>query len=251
MKVASQLSSRRAYKDMTEFMDKKYNYNGVNIFLHREDITPILRELLQRTAEPLTLIESTFAIDASGFGTYQFGDWKTEKWGGRPKQHTFVKCHIACGVMSHIITDAIITDSTVGDMNVLPTLLDGTNGQFTIREVLADAGYLSNKNYEKIASMKARGYIYFKDNVTGNRGCTAWKEAAKMFLKHNDEFERHYRMRKNVETVFYSIKMKFQEKLKSVDFVAQVNELYCKLIAYNISVIIRMAHTDNLEVMFK
>lgn len=249
VKVASQMSSRRAYSDMMKLTEKEYNYNRVNVFLNREDITPVLRELVQLSASPLANIEENFAIDASGFGTYQFGDWKEEKWGGK-KQHTFIKAHVSCGVLSNVITDAIITDSTVGDMNVLPTLLDGTTGRFTPKEVYADAGYLSNANYKAIASTKATPYIYFKDNVTG-KGCPAWRNAFAKFITKHDEFMAHYNKRNNVETVFGSIKAKFNETLKSKNLTAQINELYCKIIAYNISVVIRMAHTDNVKVMFE
>ena len=253
-KVASQLSSRRAYKTVVDaekanLIERQYNYNGVNIFLNREDITPLLRELLRMSAAPLAQIEDKFAIDASGFGTYQYGDWCANKHGTK-REHTFVKAHVACGVMSNIITDAVVTDSSVGDMNVLPTLVEGTAGRFDTREISADAGYASNKNYEAIQKAGAVGYIAFKGNTTG-KGCPAWRDAFTRFVMNRAEFEKHYNLRNNVETVFSSIKAKYQEKLKSKNTVAQINELYCKLIAYNISVVIRMAHTDDIEVMFR
>lgn len=247
-KVNSQLSTRRAYRAMMEGVDKDYNVNGVCIFLNRPEITPILRELLQVSASPLSEIESNFAIDASGFGTYQFNDWTHDKWNTK-QEHKFMKSHIACGVISNIITDAIVTDSTVGDMNVLPTLLDGMTGRFTPKEVYADAGYLSNANYTAIKKAGAEGFIWFKKNVTG-KGCPAWRDAFTKFLTRHSEFVEHYSKRNNVESVFASIKLKLGERLKSKNTVAQINELYCKLIAYNISVVIRMAHTDSVKVMF-
>ncbi|HJJ38525.1 MAG TPA: transposase [Methanocorpusculum sp.] len=255
-KVASLRSSRRAYGEIVNAekagnIERQYGYNNVNVFLNRADVTPLLRELLRASAQPLSEIEHIFAIDASGFGTYQFGDWLDDKWAADDKRkHTYVKAHVACGVVSNIITDAVVTSSSVADMNELQTLLDGTCGRFKADEVLADKGYLSNKNYAYIKKSGARGYIDFKENVTG-RGCPAWREAFLNFLQHRDEFYAHYHKRSNVETTFGAIKAKYQEKLKSKNEVAQMNELYCKMIAYNISVVIRMAFTQDVNVAFK
>jgi len=254
-KVASMLSSRRAFGEIADAVDsnllpKEYSYNAVNVFLSNPENTPLLRELVRMSAYPLKNIEKSFAVDSSGFGTYQYGDWMPNKWEGVKRQHTFVKAHIICGVMSNIITDAVVTDSTVGDSKVLPQLVEGTTGRFKADEVLADAGYMSNDNYDAIQKCGAKGFIEFKDNVTG-AGSPAWREAVVRFITKQEEFYKAYNKRNNVETTFNSIKTKYQEKVKSKTTNAQINELYCKIIAYNISVVIRMAHSDNIEVMFK
>ena len=49
----------------------------------------------------------------------------------------------------------------------------------------------------------------------------------------------HYHKRSNAESTFSAIKMKFGETIKSRNRTAQVNELLCKIIAYNITVLIR------------
>lgn len=48
----------------------------------------------------------------------------------------------------------------------------------------------------------------------------------------------HYHGRSNAESVFGAIKKKLGEALKSRKPVAQVNELLCKVLAYNITVLI-------------
>ena len=48
----------------------------------------------------------------------------------------------------------------------------------------------------------------------------------------------HYHKRSNAESTFSAIKMKFGETIKSRNRGAQVNELLCKIIAYNITVLI-------------
>ena len=58
------------------------------------------------------------------------------------------------------------------------------------------------------------------------------------FQLHKDEFLEHYHKRSNVESTFGAIKKKFGESVKSKNRVAQENELLCKIIAYNITVLI-------------
>jgi len=52
----------------------------------------------------------------------------------------------------------------------------------------------------------------------------------------------HYHKLSNVETTFSAIKNKFVETLKSKNRTAQINdnEMLCKIIAYNITVLIRV-----------
>jgi len=44
---------------------------------------------------------------------------------------------------------------------------------------------------------------------------------------------QHYHKRSNVESAFGSIKKKFGETLRNKNYTAQVNELLCKIVAYN------------------
>ncbi len=52
----------------------------------------------------------------------------------------------------------------------------------------------------------------------------------------------HYHKRSNVESTIGAIKKKLGESLKSKNLVAQKNELLCKIIAYNITVLIQHMH---------
>jgi transposase len=52
----------------------------------------------------------------------------------------------------------------------------------------------------------------------------------------------HYHKRSNVESTFAAIKRKFGETIKSKNRVAQENEMLCKIVAYNITVLIHAMH---------
>ena len=59
-----------------------------------------------------------------------------------------------------------------------------------------------------------------------------------------------YHKRSNVESTFGAIKQKFGETLRSKNTTAQINELLCKIIAYNITVLIHEMFEHGIVVDF-
>ncbi len=243
MKVYSQLSSRRSQCLFHQALerqqiDKNIHYNALSRALLNPELTPILRGLLQASAEPLASVEIIFAVDSSGFRCSTFGSYCIEKHKTRRRQN-WLKVHISNGVHTNIVADAVVTNEYAGDSPQLVKLLRGTAKHFAISEVLADKAYSSRKNHEIIGQYGGTPYIMFKADAKGRKnGSVMWYRAYHYFKYHNEEFLEHYHKRSNVETTFHAIKRKFGESLKSKDPTAQINEMYCKLIAYNITVLI-------------
>jgi transposase len=240
-KVYSQLSSRRAcslYNKVKERGDigKSPRYNVINILLNREDITPILHELLSVSAMPLRSVETTFATDSSGFSTSQFGQYAVEKYGGETRKHRWVKAHILVGTKTNVIASARITKEQGGDcIQFAPMVMEAHGNGFDIKEITADMGYSSRANYNLAENIGATAYIPFRSNATGkSRGSYVWKKMYHFFQFNREEFMEHYHKRSNAESAFKMVKMKFGDKLKNKNFTAQKNELLCKLIAHNI-----------------
>lgn len=241
-KVAHQLSSRRGQGVVDAENIGKYNFTSTIKFLENPDNSALLRELLHASAKPFVEIEDSFSIDSSGFNTRRYeSSWCEEKWNVK-RERKFVKCHIVVGNKSNVVTDAVITRSNVADTKMFDELLNTTAGQFHIKQFLADAGYLSNKNYEAVAKINAEPLIMFTKKSGFKGKCVAWQNAYFKLAQQPDEFFADYNKRYNVESAFSAIKDKYGETLKSIEFTAQINELYCKLIAYNISVLVKMAH---------
>ncbi len=63
---------------------------------------------------------------------------------------------------------------------------------------------------------------------------------------HREEFDQHYDQRAKAETTFGAIKQELGERLLPRNFPAQVNELVAKLVAYNITALIRQMFERNL-----
>lgn len=243
-KVYSQLSSRRAHSlfgraSSSGLINHAPRYNVVSDFLNTEEATPILMNLLSVSALPLKSVETQFAVDSTGFKTNSFSMYANEKY-GLQRRHNWLKAHACVGVKTNIITAIAITGSDGADCPQFADLVKKTAAQgFDLQEVSADKAYLSRGNLDLAKELGTRAYIPFKENSIGNaRGSLAWKKAYHYFQLHSEEFYQHYHKRSNVESAFSSIKKKFGDGLKSKNYTAQVNELLCKVIAYNIVVLI-------------
>jgi transposase len=243
MKVYSQLSSRRAkylYHDALERQQITYapHFNIVTKTLNKKELKPILQNLVHLSAEPLASIENDFAIDSSGFRCSTFGSYCEEKHGTK-RTRNWLKTHISTGISTNIVADVVITDEHGADSPQLKKLIRNTAEHFKIGEISADLAYSSRKNLQLIDSFGGTPFIPFKKNATGRSGRSAlWRKTFHYFQLHKEEFLEHYHKRSNVESTFAAIKKKFGESVKSKNRIAQENELLCKIIAYNITVLI-------------
>ena len=123
LKVYSTLSTRRAMSVMGAAvaagrMDREPSYSVTIKYFERPDVTPILRELIQRSALPLRDLEVDFAQDSSGFASTAYNRWFDHKWGkasGSKRQVKWAKLHIMCGVQTNIVTVADATPAQSAD----------------------------------------------------------------------------------------------------------------------------------------
>ncbi len=254
-KVASMYSCRRSYGFLETAHEKKYldstpNYSISSRLLIREDVTPILKELVSLSALPLSAVEefATVAIDSSGFRTNSYGFYCQEKHGPSIR-NVWLKASLLAGCKTHGVFRAEITQSNVADATLFQELLGGAiQAGFDIGKATADKAYLSRANYNYGSELGISVFIPFKsDSIAMAKGSPAWKKMYHLFHLKRDEFDEEYHPRSNVESVFSAIKMKFGEAIKSKNPTAQINEAYCKIIAYNITVVIHEMFEHGLE----
>jgi Transposase DDE domain/SWIM zinc finger len=217
--------------------------NMPSVILRRADVTPILQDLIAKSALPLAHVEDTFAVDSSGFRTTSFGAYYREKYGALT-QNVWVKAHIVIGTQTHIVPTVKVTDARAGDSPEFPGLINGlVAAGFVLKEVYADKGYLAGVNYEAVREHGGTAYIMFKKDSHGHAKHPAvrsplWKKMWHLLQSDPKTFLDHYHKRENVEAVFAAVKKKLGETISSRDPVAQINELLCKVLAYNITVLI-------------
>ncbi len=165
------------------------------------------------------------------------------------QQHKWIKCHAITGNTTNIIADAIITDEYGADCPQFIPLIEQTASMgFNMQEVSADKAYSSRDNLDCVDSIGAVPYIPFKQGSTAKaKGSVMWKKMFHYFQLNQEDFLMHYHNRPNVEATFMAVKFKLGDCLKSKNFVSQTNEVLCKLIAYNITVLISAMYELKIE----
>ena len=102
-KVYVGFSSRRFTSDLREafvdgFVNTTPHFNSVSNYLAKPELTDILKSLITASSLPLKVIETDFAVDASGFSTSRFVQWFNKKYGREVDNREWVKVHLMCGV---------------------------------------------------------------------------------------------------------------------------------------------------------
>ncbi len=254
-KVFSGFSARRFSSDVREAHTKGFtsatpHFNSVNRYIANPNLTPILKRLIEVSAIPLSAVETDIAVDASGFATTKFARWHEYKWGGQTSRREWLKAHIACGVLTNVVTAIEITGGNVHDSLKMEALLDSTAERFEMGTVCADKAYLSDAILRRVVEHGAYPYIPFKSNSTQN-GSTLWKQLYAAFVVDQSLFFERYHKRSNVETTFSMVKAKFGDSVRSKSATGQVNEILLKFLCHNLVVLVRAMHDLGINPSFE
>jgi transposase len=253
-KVYCGLSTRRFSTDLLEahemgFVTRPIPGLKVPQFFEDDHFTPILTELVAFSARPLRSVETTFAIDSSGFGGSRHEKWYDLKYGTYRTRTAWVKVHIACGTRTNVVTAVRILDRDAGDAPQFAPLVKETKRAFEISEVSADKAYASVENFEAVAGCGGQAFIAFKSNTTGAVG-GLFEKAFHYFQFNRDEYLTHYHKRSNVESTFSAIKRKFGDSVMSKTDVAMANEALCKILCHNLTCLIQEQETLGISPVF-
>jgi transposase len=255
-KTFSTMSGRRFMSDLRDAKEKGYlskmpSYNAIFDYLKMESLTPILKQLIADSSQPLKSIETNFAVDSSGFSTTSFVRWFDVKYGKDEDWHDWLKMHLMCGTSTHIVTSVELSRANRHDSPYFKPLVEQTaQAGFRMEEISADKGYTCYENLHVAVNHGARPYIPFKSNVKGKHGDDLWKKLFHFYSYKREEFLAHYHRRSNVETTFAMIKAKFGEKLRCKTERAQVNEALLKVLCHNLCVVIGSMYELGIEPTF-
>jgi transposase len=255
MKIYGTMSGRRSQSDLRNCEARGQikaapHYNTVFKYLEDASLTQILKALIEESASPLKGIETDFAIDGTGFSTCNYVRWYDAKYGREMKAHTWLKAHLMCGVKTNVVTSCEVTEGNMHDSPEFAGLLAATKAQgFDIQEVSADKGYVSKFNSAAVILAGATPYIPFKSNNTGS-GPEFWRKLYHYYHYNRVEFLSHYHKRSNIESTNWMIKSKFGAALRSKGFVAQTNELLCKVVCHNLAVLVSSIYELGIEPTF-
>ena len=242
-KVYSTVSGRRFMTDLREatakgFIDKTPHYNSIFNVLDNGSVTPILKNLITRSALPLKALETNFAVDSTGFGTQNFYRHFSAKYGRDQVRREFIQLHAMIGVRTNVVTSADAMEGPSSDTAMLPPLVKQTRAHFNVEQIAADKAYCTKINLELLDGQGIKAMIPFKKNSTATSKTTGqsevWSRLFHFFSLHRDEFLTAYHTRSNVESTFSAIKRKFGDTIRSKSPVAQINETLLKVLCHNL-----------------
>ena len=223
-------------------------------YIDNPELTPILKQLVQESARPLSAVETKLAVDATGFSTSVYDRWFEHKWGKEIRQALWIKAHIMCGTLTNIITAVEVTSGNRNDTKFLPRLLRRSTENFKVEELSADKGYLSKKNFNTAAALGVDLYMPFKvDSRERNpkrKRSVPWEKAFRYFHDHREEFLQHYHLRSNAESTMQMLKSKFGTAVRSRTQAGQFNELLARCLCHNICVLVHSMYELGIEVDF-
>jgi transposase len=254
LKVYSTFSCRRSMCDLEDaykrgYLSQRLHHTKLSHVLCDADLTEPLKQLVARSALPLRMVDTDFAVDSSGFSVARFVRWTDEKYGKRSGRD-WVKVHVCTGVKTGVVTAVEIKDRDAADSPLLPGLVNATAASgFAMREVSADKGYLSVENVDTIAAVGAEPFIAPKINTTGGKG-GLFERMYHYYAFRREEFLRHYHKRSNVEACFSAVKRKFGDHVRSRNDVAMVNEVLCKFLCNNLCCVILSQVELGIEAAF-
>lgn len=253
-KVFSTVSGRRFVSDLMDAQGKGYiakvpHFNSLSNYLESPALAPVLRRLIERSSLPLRSVEVDFAVDSTGFTSCRFVRWFDHKYGQPKQEHDWVKVHLVCGVKSNIVVAVEIGDRHAADSPYFKPLFEATRRNFGIRDVSADAAYLSYENVDAVGAAGGTPYILPKSNTTAAGG-GLFEKMFHLYCLNRNEFLSHYHKRSNVESTNMMIKAKFGDAIRSKTDTAMTNEALCKVLCHNICCVIQSHYELGIEPMF-
>lgn len=255
-KVYSTVSGRRFMTDLRAAQSAGHlrhvpHYNSVFNVIEDAAVTPVLQDLIRRSAAPLQAVETGFAVDSTGFGTSKFYRHFTAKYGGGEQTfRDYVKLHACIGVKTGVIASAEISDRDAHDGPFLPGLVKHAAKTFSVSTVAADKAYSSRANLQTITMLNATPYVPFKCDAVGNSDSPLWNRLFHFFHMNRAEFLATYHQRSNAESTFSSMKRKFSDNVRSKTETAQTNEVLLKVLCHNIVCLIHEMHETGAPVAF-
>ncbi len=256
MKVFLNASSRRIISDLTLCQKSGYiktvpHFNSVLAYFDSNAITKNLKYLIRLSALPLVQLEKTFSVDSSGIAEHKYlPRWSAIRQEYR-KHRDYKKIHCIVGNQSNIIASTMVSEGTKGDSPYFQKLLQEVAENFDPLEVSADMAYLSRSNLKFADDLGITPFIPFKKNSKGpSKGARIWNKMYKYFKENPKEFGKHYHLRSNSESTFFMLKKRFGEFVYAKNDLCQINEILCKILCHNITVLIQELFLSDIDIDF-
>lgn len=236
-----------------KFIQKVPCFKSIDNFFNDKELTAILDKLILISALPLSNVEETGAIDATGFSTSQFENWFNYKWGKRTgKERIWRKAHACSCCKTNIFISIKITEKNVADAPMFEEVVADHPKYFKMEDFVADKAYLSRDILKAIQKLGLNPYIPFKKNSIGDaKSAFIWRKMFEEFTYNKEEYMKKYHRRSNIETSFHMLKQRFGHHCATKNFQAQTNEIKVKVLCHNICVLIAELFEQQIDIDFE
>lgn len=212
----------------------------------------LLHRLLAGSALPLIGLETTFAIDGTGYGTSVYDHHFKEKHGKdsekrEPTKFGWVGAKIVYGLRTLVIAAAQVTTQHAAECPLMPELLRrviANGGRVT--NWLGDAAYLAWYNVIAVENIGATPFYDGIEEKTGKRR-PAIKRLHDRFLDDQDLYWDGYSPRALAESGMHAVKERFGYSLSSRVPHAQYAEVMLRFICHNIAQLIMAIEKFNVD----
>ena len=222
-------------------IDDVYKRTTLMKYMQDPRITKMLHKLYKIIAQPVAPIEVYFAADATGISN-AYGNirWMKVRHTKEEKKlrKQYSKIHVISGCKTNIISSVRVTRGAAHESPHFKGLLDDTAKIFSVKEISADAGYLSYDNVNSISKIGAAPFIMGKKGVYVPRHAnSAWGAMLRLWKHHQMFFAEHYSSRSNVESTFSALKRKFGDFCRCKKPESQECEIIAKIVCFNSAVL--------------
>ena len=246
-------------------LSRQWTFSTVSKFLNREKVDAgfvggiqmgevsteeLLDVAVRLSAFPLRDVEREFGIDSTHFARPELGVPNLEKPNVDP-DHPTLKAHVLCGLNTHAIVGLAVTDDAgdgTGDTTHLQPLVrqavqvDGWRPE----SVRGDAAYGNRANVDALKELGVRAIFALRSDVNSVGG-QAWRDLYRLYHDRHDEFRALYHKRSNQESLHSAWKRRFGAALRCRNPLAQRNEVRCRALAYNLTVLNYYQHATGLD----
>jgi len=237
------MSYRRAISDLNllyknGFISKLISRSTLNDFANNNEAIQILERLVQVSATFFKDTEDTLIVDSTWFAEKMYVGGCSTVHGHKQGLLNTRKIHVGILQNSKIICYAKATIGTFHDSPAFEDILVKSAELFDLKSCLGDKAYSSKNNYILCGDRGIKGFLDFKKHVKENKGKSSlWREQVNVWKNKPELWHESYRYRVLVESVFFVMKKKFGNYLRSRNENSRDVEMLLKCLVYNLSLI--------------
>lgn len=222
-----------------QYVRKVYSESTLSRFFRTCDCISILHDMIIKSAFDIQPFEDNFAIDGTGFSTNIKNDFYAGKHHEGKKEIDWVNLEALVPVRSSLVVVPYLYFKYESSEKKSGRIIieEAQELGYNIDTLSADKYYTSKETRQWVHD---RGiphfYCKFKDNVKPPKDDddSQWAIEYRFWRDHQDEFNKLYHVRSNVESVFSAIKCRTGEEITSKTMSGYFKEVYAKILVYNI-----------------